>query len=84
MIELAVILFAATFILLIATVWKLETIMSAVSDLTAAVANLSATVDAAVAKLGTPAGDDPAVVAAAAEVAALDARLAAALNPPAQ
>ena len=58
--------------------------MSAVTDLTAAVANLATVAQAIEAKLNTPAGDDPAVVAAVSQINAIASSLSAAGNPPAQ
>lgn len=71
--------------LLIQFLILLEMNVSAVTDLTAGVAALKVSVDAAAAKLGTPVvvGDDPAVVQAVADVAAMKAELDAALAGPA-
>lgn len=54
---------------------KLETTMSAVTDLTAAVSNLATIAQAIEAKLSTPAGDDPAVVAAVGQINTIAAAL---------
>jgi len=55
--------------------------LSASQDLTAAVTALKVSADAIVAKLGTPAGDDPVVVQAVADLTAIKAELDAALTP---